>query len=159
MSVSEKVKAELEPILNADGIELFDVTYKKEGKDYFLRILIDRMDGAYLDLDMIVNVSEKISSILDEKDLITTNYMLDIASVGAEKPLKVELLEKYINQFVNLKLDNAVDGLNELEGTLESVKDDIVTINTKIKTRSKSVEITKSNIKKARLAINFQGDK
>lgn len=41
-NIEEKVESLIEPKINELGYKLYDVEYKKEGKDYFLRIFIDR---------------------------------------------------------------------------------------------------------------------
>ena len=93
--------------------------------------------------------------ILDENDPIKDNYFLDVTSLGAEKPIKLEHLDKYINKYVNLHVINPIKGENYLEGNIDSVNDDILILSYKIKTRLVRVEIPRKDIDKARLAIKF----
>ena len=41
-SIEERVESLIESTVNNLGYELYDVEYAKEGKDYFLRIFIDK---------------------------------------------------------------------------------------------------------------------
>ena len=55
-----------------------EVLYEKEGKYYFLRIILDKVNG--IDLDTIVEATKVINPILDDLDLITDSYILDVIS-------------------------------------------------------------------------------
>ena len=84
MTVLEEVTNLIKPSLDEQGISIYEITYQKEGKDMVLRILVEKTDETNISLDEIVNVSEKISLLLDEADIIKDdNYMLDVASAGA----------------------------------------------------------------------------
>lgn len=156
MPVIDEVRELIEPSLNEMCISIFEITYGKEGKDRVLRILVEKKDETNITLDEIVRVSEKISSLLDEKDIISDdNYMLDVASAGAEHPIRLDELEKYKNKYINIHLVNAVDGENSFEGTLLEVNDESILLAIRIKTRIKNITIEKSNIDRARLAIKF----
>lgn len=73
-NVREAVQAEIEQA----GYRLDEVLYGKEGGMNFLRVIIDK-DGI-IDLDDCVTVSKLINPILDEKDFIEENYILDVCS-------------------------------------------------------------------------------
>ena len=135
------------------GFELYSLSYKRQKGNAVLEVVIDRVEP--IDMDTILNVSREISSYLDEKDLIEDAYMLDVSSLGAEKPLKVSELHKYVGQYVNLHLNNPYKGENIIEGTLSSVDADKLVLTYRIKTRQYAAEIALDNILKARLAIKF----
>ena len=101
--LEEKVQALLKPIIEEKGYELYDVIYEKEAKDYYLRIFIDKKDG--ISIDDCEIVSNSISDILDEKDLIKEQYFLEVSSAGVERVLRSdEHLKKYLGQEVEVKL-------------------------------------------------------
>ena len=135
------------------GFELYSLSYKRQKGNAVLEVVIDRVEP--IDMDTILNVSREISNYLDEKDLIEDAYMLDVSSLGAEKPLKVSELHKYVGQYVNLHLNNPYKGENIIEGTLSSVDADKLVLTYRIKTRQYDAEIALDNILKARLAIKF----
>ncbi len=156
MSIVEEVKQLVAPVFKEKGVRIYEITYGKEGKDFILRILVEKENDEGISLDEIVDISETISPLLDEADIIKDdNYMLDVASAGAEHPIDVTKLDKYINRYVNLHLINPIAGENIYEGTLSEIKDDDVVLTIRIKTRTKNISINRSNIDRARLAIKF----
>jgi ribosome maturation factor RimP len=54
------------------------ITFEREGKYNFLRIVLDKVNG--IDLDGIVEATNIINPILDELDLIDEEYILDVLS-------------------------------------------------------------------------------
>lgn len=144
-SVSEKAK-EL-------GYELVSLTHKVVKGEQVLEIVVDRV--APIDMEDIVNLSRELNEYIDELDPISNPYTLDISSLGAEKPLKVECLKDYVGSYVNVHIVNPIEGLNIYEGSLDAVEEDSIKLSYKIKTRTKTVDIPKSNISKIRLAIKF----
>lgn len=147
------LKPQIEKKVNELGYDLVSLTSRKEKGDLILSIVIDKVDP--IDMNEIVSVSEKLSAFLDEIDNSETPYLLDISSLGAEKPLKVESLKEYVGRYVNVHVNNAINGENIFEGNLLEVSDDSITLEYRIKTRVHKIVILQSNIYKIRLAIKF----
>ena len=135
--------------VNSLGYELVSISYVNAT----LSIVVDKEED--IDMEMIVSVTNELNSYLDELNPFEKAYTLDISSLGAEKPLKVEKLDKYIGKYINVHLINPIKGINIYEGDLVNVNNESIIINYKNKTRSISLEIAKSNIYKIRLAIKF----
>ena len=144
---------QIEKKVNDLGYDLFSISTRKEKGDLILSIVVDKVDP--IDMNEIVSISEQLSAFLDEIDNSDTAYILDVSSLGAEKPLKVESIKDYVGRYVNVHINNAIDGENIFEGTLLEVTDDSITVEYRIKTRVKKVVILQSNIYKIRLAIKF----
>ena len=70
------------------GYELVDVEYLKEGRDWYLRIYIDKVDG--IGLDDCQKFSELIEKEIDREDLIENAYHLEVSSPGLDRVLKKE---------------------------------------------------------------------
>lgn len=62
------------PIALELGLELVDVEYVKEGKNWFLRVYADKENS--INIDECAELSERLSLKLDELDPITENYFL-----------------------------------------------------------------------------------
>ena len=77
-NIEEKVETLVKPIIEGLGYELYDVEYAKEGKNYFLRIFIDKQEG--IDLNDCEKVNDAINSKLDEEDYIKEQYFLEVSS-------------------------------------------------------------------------------
>jgi len=153
MSVESTVLSLIkEPILKL-GYTDVSVSYKKESGAFYLRVTLDKDD--VISLDDIVLVNDLISPILDEADVISNEYILDVTSLGAEKPISIDRLDKYVTKYVNIHLSHPYKGENILEGTLIAVSNGTVTIELRDKARKFNVELPRKDIDKARLAIKF----
>jgi ribosome maturation factor RimP len=147
------IKNILEPVINDHGYELYSLTTRKEGKDLILDVVVDRVKE--IDMDAIVEITNVINEVLDEKDPIQEEYMLSVSSLGAEKPLKIEDLHLYVNSYINIHLKNPINGENIYEGTITKIENDVLTLSYRVKTRTKEIEVSFENIYKVRLAIKF----
>lgn len=152
--VTEIVEDLLTDILDKENLELVDIEYLKEGKNWFLRVFIDKETG--IDIEECGIVSEKLSEKLDEVDPIEHNYFLEVSSPGAERPLKKEKdFLNAIGKHVNIKTYEPIEGSKEFEGTLTAYNSEVITLIIKIKTRTKEVTIPTEKVAKARLAVIF----
>ena len=153
--ITEEVEQLTSPIVEELGLELVDVEFVKEGRDWFLRVYIDTPEGN-IDIDQCAAVSEKLSEELDRVDPITQNYFLEVSSPGAERPLKKdEDFEKAVGQYVFIKTYEPIDGMKEFEGYLLSYGPEGAEVEVRIKTRTKTVVIEREKMAIARLAIDF----
>lgn len=76
--IEERVRELIEDTIVKNNYILDEVLYVKEGSTMFLRIVIDKI--GIIDIDDCVNVTGLINPLLDEKDLIKENYILDVCS-------------------------------------------------------------------------------
>lgn len=154
-NITEEVAKIAIPIVEELELELVDVEFVKEGRDWFLRVYIDTPNGS-IDIDQCSQVSEKLSEELDRTDPIPQNYFLEVSSPGAERPLKKEEdFQKAIGQFVFIKTYEAINGMKEFEGYLLAYGPEGAEVEMRIKTRKLTVVIDKEKIALARLAIDF----
>lgn len=135
--------------LAENGYELYSLCFANET----LSLVVDREQD--IDMEAIVSITNVLNGYLDELNPFEKAYTLDVSSLGAEKPLKVEKLDAYVGRYVNVHLINPIKGENIYEGELTSVNESSLVLTYKNKTRSIPVEIEKKNISKIRLAIKF----
>ncbi len=153
--ITEKVEQLASPIAEELGLELVDVEFLKEGRDWFLRVYIENPEGS-IDIDQCAAVSNKLSEELDLVDPIPQNYFLEVSSPGAERPLKKdEDFEKAVGQYVFIKTYEPINGMKEFEGYLLGYGPDHAKVEVRVKTRKILVEIDTTKIALARLAIDF----
>ena len=116
-NIEKKVYELLENIIIKLGYELYDVIYAKEGKEYYLRIVIDKREG--IDINDCEKVNNAINDILDEADYIKEQYFLEVSSPGIERILRQEkhFLCQVGNE-IDIKLFKPIDNKKELIGTL-----------------------------------------
>lgn len=140
----------LEPIATANGVEIYDVEYVKEGSDYYLRAYIDKAEG--VNIQDCENVSRALSDALDKEDFIPEAYILEVSSPGLGRTLKKDRhLEKSIGLEVEIKLFKPIDKCKEFAGELESFDADTIVI----KTEGSSKTFNRSEIALIRLALDF----
>lgn len=123
----EKTESLLAPIAEANGVEIYDVEYVKEGSEYYLRAYIDKPEGVnIIDCE---NVSRALSDALDKEDFIPDAYILEVSSPGLGRTLKKDKhLQKSIGQEVELKLFKPIDKCKEFVGVLDSFDTERLTI-------------------------------
>lgn len=156
MNTVERVRRIVEPLAVENDLSIFDIEYVKEGSNWFLRIYIDKKGG--VTLSDCTDFSEVVSSVLDKEDPdpIPHAYFLEVSSPGAERPLKTDKqMEEAVGSYIHVSLYQAVEGNNVYQGTLEELNEEFAVISHQEKTRTKTVEIPRKLISKARLAIKF----
>ncbi|MCT2534561.1 ribosome maturation factor RimP [Aquibacillus koreensis] len=153
-NVTEKTEELVLPILERLDLELVDIEFEKEGKNWFLRVFVDKTGG--VDIEECGQVSEQLSEKLDAEDPVTFPYFLEVSSPGVERPLKKKKdFENNIGNNVYVKLYEPLHDSKEFEGVLKSYEDEVAVLEIKIKTRKKEIEIPFDKIAKARLAVTF----
>ena len=140
------------PVTEA-GYELVEINIGKSASTLSLNIVVDRDEP--ISLDDIVNISDLISNVLDEANPFEDPYNLDVSSLGAEKPIKLDRLDKYVGRYVNLHLTHPIKGENILEGDILEISEDNLVLQVINKGKKSKIEIPLPHIDKARLAIKF----
>ena len=109
--------------LKENDLTLWNAECVKEGRDWYLRLVIDRTDGEYVSTDDCEMVSEFLSKELDERDPIEQNYYLEVSSPGMDRELvKPEHFRACIGKEVEVKTYVPVKGefsLADEEGMLD----------------------------------------
>ena len=150
-SIEEKVTNLVEPIIEKIGYELYDVEYAKEGKNYFLRIFIDKEKG--IDLNDCEKVNDAITDILDTENYIKDQYFLEISSPGIERVLRKDKhLEKNIGTDINVKLfKKDENGKKEYLGKLKEYNQNEIVI----EQEEKEIKIERKNISQIKTVYNW----
>ncbi|MFI6150098.1 ribosome maturation factor RimP [Streptomyces sp. NPDC051109] len=83
---SDRLRALLEPLVAAKGLDLEDIEMSKAGKRRMLRVIVDSDEG--VELDACAELSREVSDQLDESDVMGEDeYVLEVSSPGADRPL------------------------------------------------------------------------
>lgn len=126
-NIEEKVEMLLQSKINELGYELYDVEYAKEGKNYFLRVFIDKEDG--IDLNDCEKVNDGIMDLLDEADYIKEQYFLEVSSPGIERNLRKDKhLDGAMGESIEVNLFKPMDKKKCLEGVLTGYDEDTITM-------------------------------
>jgi ribosome maturation factor RimP len=121
------VEALLGPVIEAEGLELYDVTRGREGGRRVLRVIVDGPDG--VDLDTLTLLTERVSHRLDLEGFETGPYDLQVSSPGLERPLKrPEHFRRSVGERVKVKTTAPMAGSRTHIGTLIAADDEGITI-------------------------------
>ena len=149
-NIEEKVEKLLKPKIEDIGYELYDVEYAKEGKNYFLRIYIDKKDG--IDLKDCEKVNDLINPILDEANYIKEGYFLEVSSPGIERILRKEKhLKENLENEVLVKLFKKDEKNNkEYQGILKDFDEEYIELQCE-----DEVKIDRKNIAQIKTIYNW----
>ncbi len=127
MGAEEKIVDFISPIVQAAGLEIWDV----ERAGASLRVMVERPGG--IDLDAISELSRALSSALDQRDDLVPDgrYTLEVSSPGLERRLRYPRhFASYIGQEVSVKTASPINGVRRIKGTLAGATDEDVTLET-----------------------------
>ena len=128
------------PVVEAAGLELWDVSFGREGGRRILRVTVDRAGGdeqaggdrkdGGVDLDTIAATAQRLSRRLDLEGFEQDRpYELEVSSPGLERPLREPRhFERSVGQQVRVKTVEPVDGRRVHEGALVSADAEAIVI-------------------------------
>lgn len=149
--IEKNVEKLLIPIIDENNFELVDLEFVKEGPNWYLRVFIDKANG--ITIDDCELVSKALEKILDEKDPIEQQYILEVSSPGIDRPLKKESdFKKYNGEIIDIKLYKPVNGKKEYQGRLDGFENNIVTI---VDDEDNKFSFDKKDTASIRLAVLF----
>ncbi len=147
----QKLEDLAKPVIEGEGLILYDTEYKREKTGWVVRYYIFRQDG-YVSIDDCVRVSRQLNTLLDVEDLIDHPYNLEVSSPGMERFLrKIEHFEMAIGETVKLKTKEVVDGRKTFTGKVVSIEGK----NIILKEDKKKFSIDIDNIQDAKLQIDY----
>lgn len=154
--ITEIVEEMLVDFLDNEGYELYNTEFVKEGRDWFLRVYIDKPscgENEYIGTEDCEKVSRFLSEKLDESDPIEQNYYLEVSSPGMDRPLlKRSHYERYVGSEVEVRLYKGKDGTKNIQGVLKNISGDNIIV---ADHDGKDWELQLSEIAKAKLAVIF----
>ena len=160
--ITEIVEEITADFLVQNGLELYNSEFVKEGKDWFLRVYIDRQqeeetedkEEVYVSTDDCEKVSRFLSEELDRLDPIEQNYYVEVSSPGLDRELiKEKDFIRFCGRLVDISLYKAVNGSKTFQGVLKGLtKDNKIIITDE---NGREMEFPKEQVAKTRLAVIF----
>ena len=142
------VRALVEPVVAASGLELVDVKYGRSPQGMTLRLVLDKAGG--VGIDDCAEISRLAGDILDANDPIDGAYHLEVSSPGINRPLKkIGDFERFAGQRVFVETVEPINGRRRFKGLLEGVNNGTIAISADRLT----FDIPYEKISKARLDI------
>lgn len=155
MDQLEKIRAMILPVLEQQACSLYDIKWVQDGKMRVLQIAIMHADGS-MDIDTCADISEAVSALLDESELISHEYFLEVCSPGAERELRNEQeIRDAIGAYVFVKLKDPKAGMDSVKGTLSAFDENGLTISYRVKATSKTITLDLDNIALIRLSVKI----
>lgn len=140
----------IEKLLAENGFELYDLVLEKENQSLYLRIFIENIDKKAVDLEDCIAATSFINKFLDENDPVATEYMLEVASPGIIRKLRLtKHFEQQIGENITVHLKKSIQGFDSktITGKLNSVDEENIEL--------EGVVISRSNIKNAETTFEF----
>ncbi len=142
----------VEPVCDAEGMELVHAEYQMEPGGKVLRLYIDKPDG--ISLDDCVAISRQVSDLLDIYMEGDQQYRLEVSSPGSNRPLgKPQDFNRFKDHSARIQIAEAINGQKKFKGILNGIQDGIVTL----LVMGKPIALPYEKITKARL-INNSGE-
>lgn len=102
---------------------MVEVEYKKEGKQWFLRLFIDQPDG--IQIEDCVRVNKLSEQFLEDMDLLNEEYTLEVSSPGIFRPLTTpEHFGRFVGEWVRVHFFQSIEGRKQARGRLIGTTDD-----------------------------------
>lgn len=134
------------PLLEAEGLVLIDVEYRRERNGWTLRLVIDKHGG--VTLEDCAAVSRHLGDLLDASSEAVGPYHLEVSSPGLDRPLtKLRHFVHFAGRPVVITTGSSVDGKMTFHGLLKGVSGDLV----RLDTGRGTIELAYNDIIKARL--------
>ncbi len=153
--IAEMVELMLKDFLRENQMELYHCEFVKEGRDWFLRVYIDKVaEGEeYVSTDDCEKVSRFLSERLDKEDPISQNYYLEVSSPGMDRILYTPGdFERFAGRLVDISLYKAIDGEKNYTGTLKGLIDDNIIITDE---HDNEIKFPAQQVAKTRLSVVF----
>lgn len=148
--ICQSVKELVEPVIENEHLELVDVEFKKEGKDWYLRVFIDKAQG--VTVEDCQNISRQIEDMIEIDELVSSAYILEVSSPGLDRPLKSEKdFLRYQGRKVAVNTFRAIENRKHFSGIIKSCVDEELCL----EEQGKFINISLDNIAKAKLEIEF----
>jgi len=149
-SVIKEVSRLIEPVLDETDIELVDIEYVFERGRWVLRIYLDREGG--ITLDDCAQLSREIGNLIEVKDVLLREYVLEVSSPGLNRPLKKEKdFLRAIGNKVKVEMVTPVKGRRNFTGCLRDLKDGALYL----EVENNVVLLPLQDLKKANLVYEF----
>ena len=147
----ERIERLVKPVINSEGMDLLDLEFKKERKNWYLRLFIDKPGG--VTLDDCQNISYQVGELLDIEEVINQQYILEVSSPGLDRPLKKEEdYYRFTGRLVKLTTSTPIMARRKFTGWLKGLEGERVKLQL---SSGETISIPLSAITKAQLEVEF----
>ena len=137
-------------VIDEMGYELIDVAYLSLRGRWVLRLYIDKEGG--VTIDDCARVSRELGDLIDVKDIIPHEYVLEVSSPGLDRPLKKEKhFLDVIGKKIKVRMADPTNKRRYFKGFLKDFHDGTLVL----ETEGGEVSLPWQDIEKANLVYEF----
>jgi ribosome maturation factor RimP len=123
----ERVEVVAAPVLEAHGLSLVDLDFKREGRRWVLRMFVDKVGG--VTIADCQRFSHEVGDVLDASGWFDEPYDLEVSSPGLDRELRKEREWRWaVGRDMRCWVREPVDGRTELSGRLVEVTAEALTM-------------------------------
>ncbi len=146
----EKLRELIEPILEANAVDLVDLEVRGSKRNLLLRIFVDVPGG--ISINECVRLSREFEDAIEMENLISGAYRLEVSSPGIDRPLKtVRDFQRNIGRLVEIQVYEE-DQLQKFRGDILQAEDASIKIQQE---NGDVIEIPIDRIHKALIQIKW----
>ncbi|HZY79245.1 MAG TPA: ribosome maturation factor RimP [Cyclobacteriaceae bacterium] len=152
MDLTVKIKELAESALQEPGHFIVDVLYNGKQRPARLMVIVDGDNG--VTIDHCADLSRRLSVLMDEQNILTDAYNLEVSTPGLDHPLKLkrQYFKNVGRQFKVHLTDKSI-----VQGKLEEVSDEKLSIRQQVdKKETKVTEVLFDQIEKAFVMVSFK---
>ena len=130
---------------------IVDILFTVSGSGGSLKIEVESIDG--ISIEKCSLISKKLTKLIEEKEIISEKYTLEVSSPGADKPLKIwrQYMKNIGRSLSVLTYDKEI-----FEGVLLDADKEVIKLKTTNKGKNIERSIKMNEIMKARVIISFK---
>jgi ribosome maturation factor RimP len=137
------------PTLEDMGYEIVRVLLSGRGSPT-LQIMVDRKDGAMIDVEDCAAVSRATSAILDVEDPVDSEFTLEVSSPGLDRPLtRLGDFARFAGFEARIEMEQSIDGHKRVSGRLMGVEGTEIVV----ETAEGVVKLPFAGLRKAKLLL------
>jgi ribosome maturation factor RimP len=154
----ERIRELAAGIAAAYGLEVFDVSYGREGGRFVLRVVLDRPGPSAsaedsVSLEQCQRVSEELSAVLDVEDVVPDTYTLEVSSPGLDRPLRTrDDYQRFAGRLAKIVTAEPIARQTAFAGYLRGLDGDDVLFESE---GGRLVRLPLTLIRRARLEVEF----
>lgn len=150
----ENIEAQIQRIVESEGLELVHIDYRKHGHGFLLRVDIDKDGG--VTVEDCTSISNQVSTWLDVEDPIPAEFELQVSSPGLDRKFyRNSDYEKFIGRLVRVKTSRAIRGLHVIIGRLKEFDGQNVVVTDPQVKKDPDYVVPLTDIKEARLEVEI----
>lgn len=152
--VVNQVEDLIAPVIEEMDIELVDVEYLSERGRWVLRVYIDHEAG--VGVEDCARVSEEIGDLIDVKDIIQHEYVLEVSSPGLDRPLKREKdFMRAVGKKIKVRTFAPINGRRNYKGVLQDFSGERLYLSVEDGGQSRVAVIPLPDVEKANLVYEL----